>query len=135
MHAPMFLHACVDKVLYSYYFLLIVCLALPAGRIVIATTAVTVTVGTKTAIAGGRMTIFIYIHTVTLCLLHTCLIPPFSSFISGWSYHLLIAGFDVLGCHYKLMTKLHTLLYHCSRFQKKFSLYGIHKLILLWYSL
>lgn len=36
-----------------------VCAALPAGRIVIATTAITVTVGKKTAIAGGRMSCFV----------------------------------------------------------------------------
>lgn len=34
------------------------CVSLPAGRIVIATTAVTVTVGKKTAIAGGKETTF-----------------------------------------------------------------------------
>lgn len=36
--------------------------ALPAGRIVIATTAVTVTVGKKTAIAGGKETTFVCLH-------------------------------------------------------------------------
>ena len=34
------------------------CVSLPAGRIMIATTAVTVTVGKKTAIAGGKKTTF-----------------------------------------------------------------------------
>lgn len=57
MHAStVCFHVCA---LLKYIHTNCVCAALPAGRIVIATTAITVTVGKKTAIAGGRMTIFI----------------------------------------------------------------------------
>lgn len=102
---PRFPRACVEKPDVCFFFpsLLTFCVALPAGRIVIATTAVTVTVGKKTAIAGGKETTFVCVHkrsplfaaVASLCTSTlSCETPPsclkapcFSSFLASlqWS--------------------------------------------------
>lgn len=73
-------------------YLLIVCVVLPAGRIMIAATAVTVTVGKKTALAGGRMTTSVLIHTLSVSCTHAsshrCL--PLSHFFLISSYLSLL---------------------------------------------